>query len=170
VPYDQEVLNHVAGRVERVQEAIPTTPFLVENNVSFIDFPDQEMTEPEFLNRLAERTGCGLLLDVHNVYTNARNHGFDAEEFVDALDLTRVVEVHIAGGTELDGMWLDSHAGACPEPVLELLDHVAARAPNLRGITFEFNDSYFPQLGEEGLRDQLDRARAVWRRHAGVRS
>jgi uncharacterized protein len=168
MPYDQEVLDLVAGRVERVQRAIPAA-FLVENNVSFVDFPDQEMTEPEFLNRLAKRTGCGLLLDVHNVYTNARNHGFDPEGFVDAVDLTRVVEVHIAGGTELDGMWLDSHAGACPEPVFELLEHVVARAPNLRAITFEFNDSYFPLLGEEGLRDQLDRARTVWRRHAAVR-
>jgi len=163
MPYDQEVLDLVAGRIEAVNEAIPAS-FLIENNVSFIDFPDQEMSEPQFLNRLAARTGCGLLLDVHNVYANSRNHGFDALEFVDALELDRVIEIHIAGGTELDGMWLYSHSGACPEPVLELLDHVAARASNLRAITFEFHESYFPVLGEAGLREQLERARVAWSR------
>ena len=165
MPYDQDVLDLVAGRVERVQRTIPGA-FLVENNVSFIDFPGQEMSEPQFLNRLVERTGCGLLLDVHNVYANSRNHGFDAQAFVDALALDQVIEIHIAGGTELDGMWLDSHSGACPEPVLELLDYVAARAPNLRAITFEFHESYFPVLGEDGLREQLERARIAWSRRA----
>jgi uncharacterized protein len=169
VPYDQEVLDLVVGRIGRVQQEIQTA-FLIENNVSFIAFPDQEMSEPEFLNRLAARTGCGLLLDLHNVYANARNHDFDAQAFVDALDLERVIEVHIAGGSDLDGMWLDSHAGACPEPVFELLEHVAARAVDLRAITFEFNDSYFPVLGEDGLREQLDRARHIWIRRASARA
>jgi len=163
MPYDHEVLDLVAGRIERVKQTI-SAAFLIENNVSFIDFPDQEMSEPEFLNRLAASTGCGLLLDVHNVYANSRNHGFDAKAFVDAVELDRVIEIHIAGGTELDGMWLDSHSGACPEPVLELLDHVAARASNLRAITFEFHESYFPVLGEDGLREQLERARVAWTR------
>jgi hypothetical protein len=163
VPYDQDVLDLVARKVERVQREIPVS-FLIENNVSFINFPEQEMSEPEFLNRLAERTGCGLLLDVHNLYANARNHRFDAQTFIDALDLNRVIEVHIAGGNELDGVWLDSHSGACPQPVIELLGYVAMRAPNLRAITFEFNDSYFPVLGEDGLREQLDQARKFWTR------
>ena len=98
MPYDHEVLDLVARRIEDVQRAIPAA-FLIENNVSFIDFPDQEMSEPEFLNRLAARTGCGLLLDVHNVYANSRNHGFDARGIVDAIELDRVIEIHIAGGT-----------------------------------------------------------------------
>ena len=80
-PYDEDVLALIAERVERVQDEIPA-PFLLENNVSYIDIPDQDMTEPEFLRRLTARTGCGLLLDVHNVVVNATNHGFDAHEFV----------------------------------------------------------------------------------------
>jgi uncharacterized protein (UPF0276 family) len=161
IPYDEDVLELVAGKIEQLQQEIPVS-FLIENNVSFINFPEQEMSEPDFLNRLGERTGCGVLLDVHNLYANARNHRFDAKTFIDALNLDLVIEVHIAGGNELDGVWLDSHSGACPEPVIELLEYVAARARNLRAITFEFNDSYFPVLGEDGLRDQLDRARRVW--------
>src|SRR5882724_3224753 len=163
VPYDAEVLDLIAFRVEEIQRRIPV-PFLLENNVYYTDLPEQEMSEPEFLNRLATRTGCGLLLDVHNVYVNAVNHGFAAESFVDALDLDRVVEVHVAGGNEFAGLYTDSHAGPCPEPVWELLDRVVAGARRLAGITFEFHHSYYPLLGPDGLRRELDRARDAWAR------
>jgi uncharacterized protein len=167
VPYDHDVLAMVAERVAFVRRALDV-PFLLENNVYYTDLPEQEMDEPEFLNALAARTGCGLLLDVHNVYANARNHGFDASRFIDRLDLSRVVEVHVAGGNDLAGMYTDSHAGPCPEPVWELLAHVAPRAPNLRAVTFEFHDSYFPLLQAEGVRAQLARARDVWGPAIGV--
>lgn len=164
LPFDFEVLDLVSARIERLLERVKT-PFLIENGVYYITFVDQDLSEAEFLNRLARRTGCGLLLDVHNLYANARNHGFDASEFVTSLDLTRVVEVHVAGGNEFAGMYTDSHAGACPDAVWSLLDEVVPRAPNLRGITFEFHDSYFPHLETEGLRAQLQRARTIWRKH-----
>lgn len=167
VPYDREVLDLVAERIVAVQRVV-STPFLLENSVSFVDVPEQELTEPEFLNAVAQRTGCSLLLDVHNVYVNARNHGFDALAFVGALDLDYVGEIHIAGGSELGGMYTDSHAGPCPEPVWELLEWVVPRAPNLGGITFEFHDSYYPRLKEDGIAAELARARAAWnRRPAG---
>jgi uncharacterized protein len=164
VPYDGELLDLLAGRIASVQERIEA-PFLIENNVYFVEFPEQEMTEPEFLNALTERAGCGLLLDIHNLYVNARNHGFDAFEFIDDLDLSRVIEIHIAGGGELAGMYTDSHSGPCPEPVWELLDAVVPRAENLAGVTFEFHDSYYPQLGPEGTRRELQRARETLDRH-----
>jgi len=167
VPYDEELLTLIARRIDSIQRRVPA-PFLVENNVYFIDIPEQEMTEQEFLNGLAEMTGCGLLLDLHNVYTNARNHRFDAFAFVDELDLARVVEIHIAGGSELGGMYTDSHAGPCPEPVWELLEAVAPRTRNLRGVTFEFHDSYYPLLGSEGVVRELDRARSVLGRQRTV--
>jgi uncharacterized protein (UPF0276 family) len=164
VPYDEEVLDMIAERVAYVQRAVPTT-FIIENNVYYVDIPGQDMTEPQFLNRLTARTGCGLLLDVHNVYVNARNHGFDPVSFLDQLDLTHVVEVHIAGGSEFAGMYTDSHAGPCPEPVWELLERVSAKAPSLCAITFEFHESYYPLLKADGIRAQLQRARDVWARH-----
>lgn len=163
IPYDEDVLDLIAARVAQVKEKIPV-PFLLENAVYFVDIPEQDMTEAEFLNRLTQRSGCGLLLDLHNLYTNARNHGFDAFIFLDQLDLTSVVEIHIAGGDEFAGMYTDSHAGPCPEPVWELLDYALSRTPNLRGVTFEFHFSYFPLMGEAGVLGQLDRARAAWAR------
>jgi uncharacterized protein (UPF0276 family) len=165
LPYDAEVLDLVGRRVEAIQSRI-SAPFLIENSVYFVEIPEQEMTESEFLNALTARTGCGLLLDLHNVYTNARNHGFDALGFVHELDLARVVEIHIAGGSELGGMYTDSHAGPCPEPVWELLEAVVPHAPRLAGITFEFHDSYYSLLGVDGTRRELDRARSILQRAA----
>jgi uncharacterized protein (UPF0276 family) len=164
VPYDNEVLEMIAERIMNVQRIVPI-PFIIENNVYYIDIPDQDMTEPEFLNRLTKMTGCGLLLDVHNVYANARNHGFDPINFVDQIELSHVTEVHIAGGNELGGMYTDSHAGPCPEPVWDLLEYVVPRAPNLCAITFEFHESYYPLLKTEGICAQLARARKVWAKH-----
>lgn len=163
VPYDQELLELVAQRIERVQNVVHK-PFLIENNVYFITFSDQDLTEVEFLNALADRTGCFFLLDLHNLYANARNHSFDAFEWVDGLDLSRVAEIHIAGGSEVAGMYADSHSGPCPEPVWRLLEHVLPRTPNVGGVTFEFHDSYYPLLKEEGVRAELTKARAIWAR------
>src|SRR5690349_22913663 len=81
VPYDREVLNLLVERVQIVQSAL-ACPFLLENNVYYFTFPEQELTESEFLNSLTSLTGCSLLLDLHNVYTNSRNHGFDPLKFL----------------------------------------------------------------------------------------
>lgn len=161
VPFDNEVLDMICDRVNQVHEIVPA-PFLLENGVYFIVFPKQEMSEPQFLNALTARTSCGLLLDIHNLYANAQNHHFDPFEFLHELDLTRVVESHIAGGSEFAGMYTDSHCGPCPEPVWQFLEHVIPRAPNLRAITFEFHDSYYPLLGKTGIREQLARARTLF--------
>lgn len=166
IPLDREVLDMIVERVNLVHEIVPV-PFLLENGVYFVVYPGQEMTEPQFLNELASRTGCGLLLDIHNLYANARNHQFDAFEFLRELDLTKVVETHIAGGSEFAGMYTDAHSGPCPEPVWRLLESVVPSAPNLRAITFEFHDSYYSFLGPEGVREQLARARAIFARHRG---
>jgi uncharacterized protein (UPF0276 family) len=167
VPYDHEVLEMIAERVQRVRERIPV-PFILENNVYYVDLPEQEMEEPAFLNALTARAGCGLLMDVHNIYVNSVNHGFDAREFIRAVDLSRVVEVHIAGGSEMGGMYTDSHAGPVAGPVWELLDEVVAGAPNLCGITFEFEDGYLPALGGgDGVLRELERARTAWAKRPG---
>lgn len=160
-PFDREVLDLVTARARQVMAAT-NRPFLLENSPYFVNFPDSEMDEAEFLNRFCAESGGGLLLDLHNLYCNAVNYGFDAHRFLDRLDLPNVVEVHIAGGAELCGMWADAHAGAPPEPVWDLLEDCAARSPNLRGITFEFHDSYLPVLGLDGLETVIARARKVW--------
>jgi uncharacterized protein len=160
IPYDCEILDLLQPRIETARDLLGC-PFLLENNVAYFTFPGQDLSEPEFLNALARRTGCDLLLDLHNVYTNSRNHGFDAKSFLDELDLSRVIEIHVAGGSEMMGYYTDSHTGPVAEPVWELLSYVAPRCPNLRGVTFEFHESTWPMLRTEGVLQQIARARSV---------
>ncbi len=165
--WDEETLHLLAPRIEVVRQTVPC-PFLLENNVYFVVPPEQEMTEVEFLNRLCRQTGCGLLLDLHNVYVNSVNHKFPPERFLRDLDLSRVVELHIAGGDELAGFYTDSHAGAVAGPVWPLLDEVLAAAPSVRAVTFEFHESYYSRLGPDGVAAELRKARAAWEAHARV--
>jgi len=167
IPYDEEALTLVAERIRVVQQTVPV-PFLLENNVYYVDLPEQDMTEPQFLNRLAAETQCGLLLDVHNLYANARNHRFDPCSFLDNLNLSAVVEIHVAGGNELAGMYTDSHAGPCPPPVWDLLNQVVPHAPNLCGVTFEFHESYYPLLKTEGILNELSAIRKAWSSRAST--
>jgi uncharacterized protein len=160
LPYDREILDLVIERV-RVAQSRLGCPFLLENNVNYFTFPHQEMTEAEFLNQLTLQTGCYLLLDLHNVYTNSINHGFDACSFLASLDLTRVFEIHVAGGSSLMGFHIDSHSGPAPDAVWQLLDFVVPRAPALRGVTFEFHESSWPLLRNEGVLTHLEQAREV---------
>jgi len=161
VAHDAESLEVVAARVQAARQRLGV-PFLVENSASYVDLAEPEMTEAGFLNALLARTGCGLLLDLHNLHVNTRNHGQDPAAFLEELDLGAVLEIHIAGGSELGGMYTDSHSGACPAAVWELLEDIAPRAPRLRGIAFELHEAYFGALGPEGLAAELEHARALW--------
>ena len=160
-PFDREVLDLVVERARYVIERTQA-PFLLENSPYYVIFDNSEMSEAEFLNRFCADSGGGLLLDLHNLHCNAVNYGFSGHRFLDELDLAMVVEVHIANGSELGGMYADSHSGAPPEPVWDLLDDLVGRAPNLRGITFEFHDSYLPLIGFDGVADVITRARRTW--------
>lgn len=164
VPYDAEVLALLAERVRPIRDAV-ACPFLLENNVYYTRAPEQDMSEPEFLNRLCEQSGCGVLLDLHNLHVNACNHGVSAEHFLRDLDLHHVVEIHLAGGDDLLGYYTDSHAGPVAEPVWGLLEDTLRAAPAIRAVTFEFHESSYPLLRQDGIAAQLARARRIWDRH-----
>jgi len=160
-PFDQDVLGLAA---ERARYVIGQTnaPFLIENSPYFVTFEDSDLKEAEFLNLLCAESGAGLLLDLHNLYCNCVNHGVSGHRFLDELDLGAVIEVHIANGSEVGGMYADSHSGPPPEPVWDLLEDLVGRAPNLRGITFEMHDSYLPAVGFEAVAEVIARARGAW--------
>ena len=160
VPYDEEVLELLVPRVKFFTDVLPC-PFLLENNVYYFGYGDQDYSEESFLNELCGRAKCGVLLDLHNLYTNALNHGFDAMDYVNGLDLSYVQEVHIAGGVSMFGFHTDSHTGPVIEGVWRLLEQVVPRATQLRGITFEFHESSYRMLGDNGILEQVDRARAI---------
>lgn len=164
VAYDSESLDMLVQKTKLIRDKVQI-PFLVENNVYFTEIPDEEFTEGAFVKKLCDQGGCGFLLDLHNVYVNACNFNFDPIAFIDSLDLNDVQEIHIAGGDEIGGMRMDSHSGPCPEQVWELLDYVLPRAPHIRGVTFEVDESYLVDIGYESVAQELRRARAIWNKH-----
>ena len=160
---DDESLDMLVERVSSIHQQVEG-PFLLENNVYFVVPPDEPYSEAVFLNELCRRSGCGLLLDLHNLHVNATNHGFAAEALLDELDLRHVVEIHIAGGDEMAGFYTDSHAGPVAEAVWPLLERTLRAAPWVRGVTFEYHESYAALLADGGVARELRRARKLWER------
>ncbi len=164
LPLDYETLDLLVSHIHKVQHQIEA-PFLLENNVYYVRFIEEDLEEAEFLNTLCHRSGCGLLLDLHNVYTNSRNHHHSAVAFLEQLDLSCVVELHVAGGMEYEGFYLDAHSGPIPPPVWELLEWTLPLCPNVGGVVFELLGSWFPVMGEDRLRSDLQRMRELWLSH-----
>lgn len=152
VPRTREALDIVVRNVRAAQAVLPA-PLALENIASLFCWPGAEMSEADFWNELLDRTGALMLLDVENLYAEWRNHGFDAEGFLDRLPLDRVAYVHVAGGvTGPDGLYHDTHAHPLPTPVLALLQRVCERhCPP--GILLE-RDDHFP--ADAVLHDELD--------------
>jgi uncharacterized protein len=108
MPLTEESLRHVAGRVREVQDYLER-PLILENPSSYVRFAQSTMDEPEFLRRLAEETGCGLLLDVNNVYVSCFNAGSDPAEYIRAFPCERVVQMHLAGHQHRGTHVIDTH-------------------------------------------------------------
>jgi uncharacterized protein (UPF0276 family) len=126
LPYTGEALEHMARQVGRTQEALRRT-ILVENVASYVRFAESEMDELAFLAELASRTGCGVLLDLNNLYVNAVNHGFDATAALDAMPSVDVGEIHLAGHLVTDDGLVDDHGSRVAAPVWALYEHALAR-------------------------------------------
>lgn len=119
IPYHESSLQHVIERVGIVQEFLER-PIVLENPSSYVEFVSSTMTEWEFLSRLAAATGCGLLLDVNNVFVSAWNHDFDPVEYLESLPANQIVQMHLAGHTDLGTHRIDTHDGPVIDPVWEL--------------------------------------------------
>lgn len=130
LPYTQEALQHMVARVGELQDYLGRQ-VLIENVSSYLRFADAQMSEWEFLQTLADRSGCGLLLDVNNVYVSSRNHGFDAREYIAYLDPRHVREIHLAGySVNAHGdfsILIDTHARPVSDAVWDLYAFTIAR-------------------------------------------
>lgn len=119
LPFTEEAIGHVVGRIQRVQERLGRT-ILVENVSSYVTFAESTLPESRFVAEVVRRAGCGLLLDVNNIYVNACNHGFDAHAYLDAIDPASVGELHLGGHAQSDGMLVDTHGAPVCEAVWSL--------------------------------------------------
>ena len=160
LPYTEEALEHMVRRVQEVQDTLKR-PILVENVSSYLEFVDSAMPEHEFLAAVSRHSGCGLLLDINNIYVNAVNHGFDPVAYIDAIPPQQVAEMHLAGHTEQQvgdrEILIDTHNAPVCEPVWELFRYAVARL-GPRPTLIEW-DSDFPPL--ERLLQEAETARRI---------
>ncbi len=155
VVLDDETLELVGNKVRQLGEALDL-PILLENSTIFSAIPEPDMSEPAFFNRLNVETGCGMLLDLHNLYANTLNLGISADEYLSEINPEIVREIHLAGGDWLKGHYTDSHSRKTPSPVWEWAHKWAPRFPNLAAITFEYHESYHRRIGIEGLAEEIE--------------
>ena len=130
LPYTQETLRTVIAHIDETQQALGRR-MLLENPASYMQFAQSDMTETEFLRSVVEHTGCGLLLDLNNVYVSATNQGFSAQAYLADFPLDRVAEIHLAGHDECDDdgtrLLIDAHGSPVVADVWELYRHVTGR-------------------------------------------
>jgi uncharacterized protein (UPF0276 family) len=131
LPYTPATLAHVAGHIGRMQDTIGR-PILLENPSTYLLFKESTLAETDFLRELARRTGCGLLLDVNNVFVSATNHGYSALEYLRDFPLEHVDEIHLAGHAEQQDdegqlLLIDSHDGPVADAVWKLYEIVIGR-------------------------------------------
>ena len=119
IPYTQESLDNVCRRVDAVQDYLQR-PLLIENPVVYAVFEDNEFSEAEFLSVLVNRTGCGILLDINNLYVNYINHGIAPSLYFDCLPFSAVKQMHLAGHIAYQHFLLDTHSQSVQEPVWQL--------------------------------------------------
>lgn len=156
LPYTEEALAHVAGRVAAVQERLGRQ-ILLENPSTYLSFRDSTMTEWEFLAELSRRADCGILLDVNNVYVSARNHGFDPRAYLAGVPAERVGQLHLAGHSDKGRYLLDTHDHEVPAAVWELYAETVDRIGPVSTLV-EWDD-HVPPL--ERLVEESRRAQAI---------
>jgi uncharacterized protein (UPF0276 family) len=170
VPYDKETLDRVCAHIDQVQATLGIR-MLLENPSTYVALEASTMGEVEFLRTVAERTGCGLLLDVNNVYVSAVNHGFDPKRYIDSFPVEHVGEIHLAGYAEdHDGdggrLLIDAHGCAVADIVWALYRRALARTGPIPTLVERDNDvPPFPVVAAEVARVQAELADEVRRRN-----
>lgn len=165
LPYTEEALETAASNVRRAQDALGRE-IALENVSSYLAYRESTMTEWEFLVEVARRSGCGVLLDVNNVYVSASNHGFRPEDYIDAIPPGLVRQLHLGGYSDMGGFLFDTHARAPAPPVWELFRRAAARFPSAP-VLVEWDEDVpaWPELEAQAVK-----AAALWEEANALRA
>jgi uncharacterized protein (UPF0276 family) len=167
VPYTEEALDLVCANISQVQDVLGRA-MLFENPSSYLAFDGADMTEWEFLSAMAQRTGCGLLLDVNNVYVSATNHGFDAHAYIAGVPFEHVRQIHLAGHSQGADLLIDTHDSPVSEAVWRLYSEVMGRRAGPVATMIERDDD-IPPLADLMLEVSVARslgALRAWHREA----
>jgi uncharacterized protein (UPF0276 family) len=162
IPFTDEALNLIIDHVDQVQTCLGRQ-ILLENVSTYLRVPDTDWTEWDFLNELANRSGCGLLLDLNNLYVNAKNHQFNPSIFLEAIPTHVIGQIHLAGYTDMGTHLFDTHSKAVYPEVWDLFSSLIARAPEVP-VLLEWDEDIpeFPELEAEALK-----AAQIWMYHHG---
>ena len=156
LPYTEQAIGHVVGRVLRVQERLGR-PIAIENVSSYVAYAHSAMPEWEFLAEVARRSGCGILLDINNIYVSSRNHRFDPRTYLQGVPTDKVWQFHLAGHSNQGAFLLDTHDHPVIDEVWDLYrDAVRRFGPVSTLIEWDDNIPEFERLEEES-----GRARAI---------
>lgn len=149
LPYTEEALLHVTDRIAQVQDYLGRR-ILLENVSSYVAFHESECNEWDFLNAVARRADCLILLDLNNIHVSSRNHDFDPLEYLEAIDRERVWQFHLAGGTDYGNYVIDTHDQDVADPVWDLYTTALAQfGPVSTMIERDANIPEFPVLLDE---------------------
>lgn len=155
VVLDDETLELVGGKVRRLGEVLGI-PILLENSPTLSAVLEQDMSEPAFFNRLHRQTGCGMLLDLHNLHASTLSLGISGDDYLAELDPNIVIEIHLPGIDQLIEFHSDSHSRPTPDEVWQWASAWAPRFRNLAAITYEYRESHHRRLGLGGIGRELE--------------
>lgn len=156
-----EGVEAAAATIRAIRQRLPV-PFAVEVGVNYLRPRTGELSDGQFVAAVCEQADCGILLDLHNVWSNERNGRQSVEAFLGEIPLERVWEIHLAGGRELDGYWLDAHSGSIPPEVMRIATAIVPALPRLGAIIFEILPDYLPRFGLDGLRGEFAKMQSLW--------
>ena len=149
-----EAVAAAVSHIRRYQE-LYDRPFLVETPTNYLRPVPGDLDDGAYVAAIAEQADCGILLDLHNIWTNERNGRQAVTDYLAQLPLDRVWEVHLAGGFETGGFYLDAHVGAIDPELLQLAADVVPTLPNVRAVIYEAVPASLAAQGAEGLRRVL---------------
>ncbi|MBI3419117.1 MAG: DUF692 domain-containing protein [Proteobacteria bacterium] len=155
LPYTQEALRHVIARVDEAQERLGRV-IVLENPSTYFEYRQSELAEWDFLRELAKATGCGILLDVNNVYVSAFNHGFDPKTYIDAIPAEAIAQIHLAGHKNKGTHIVDTHDAPVIEDVWGLYATTIAQKGSISTL-IEWDEN-IPPLAT--LLAEMEKARA----------
>ncbi len=156
LPYTEEALEHIIPRIQKLQDTLGRA-FVFENASTYLEFDGSTISEPEFFGELCARTGCGILLDVNNVYVSSFNHGWDAKAYIDAIPTASIAQYHLAGHTNKGSHLIDTHNNHVIDAVWDLYRYTL-QTKGMKSTMIEWDDA-IPEFS--ALMAELDKARAV---------
>jgi uncharacterized protein (UPF0276 family) len=154
-------INAVIKSINTMKKHI-NIPFFIENGVNYLKTQEYEIPDGQFVSDVIRATNCGLVLDLHNAYTNELNGRQSVNDFLNTIPLESVWELHLAGGSKDDDYWLDSHGGEIPKPLIDIANSLVPHLVNLRAIVFEIESSHLPIIGLKTVSSELKTLHKVW--------